>query len=82
MDIKDFLNQKISCKIDGNFIKEGFVTKEDEIYYILQNVKDGSKAYNKMGYDYSWSIGIGSKESLQSNGITKLKLFEISYEVY
>lgn len=56
----------------------GVVQKQDENFYLCQNVKDGSPCREKFGYAYSWTIDKGRPRdlALDSVRVTDLKLFK------
>ena len=65
--------QKFSCEIKGNEV-EGRLQVEEGQVYLCQNAYDGIKCRDKLGYDYSWSIGKGILEGIRDAGVTNLKL--------
>lgn len=44
-------------------------------YWLCQNVADGDSAPNKLGYNYSWSVGLGSVYYLNRNDVEELIIF-------
>jgi hypothetical protein len=70
----DMIGKKITCYIDFTFIDDGEITKEGKNFFILQNKRDGTNAYNKKLYCYSWLIWGGLKNDLKANYVKDIKL--------
>lgn len=54
--VKSLVGKEVSCILKDSLIKKGKIIKEAQYYYILQNERQGSSAYNKENYKYSWCI--------------------------
>lgn len=64
---------KFKAKIQG--VKcEGRIQKEDDTIFLCQNVKNGNECYNKLGFDYSWTIGDGSSVNLVEDEVKIISL--------
>lgn len=65
--------RRFRCEIDGIPAK-GRIRVENGHVYLCQNEVDGDKARDKYGYNYSWNVSSGSKESLALNHISDFVL--------
>jgi len=72
----------ITCKIENTVISDARIVFEEDNYYIVQNLKNGSDCNEKLGYKYSWVVSDGSTDNLVSNGIAEIQLIETNYEIY
>ena len=52
----------------------GKIQFEDGRYFLCQNKKDGTDCRNKLGYRYSWIVGIGTLSDLKFHDITNLQI--------
>lgn len=75
--VKSLVDREVSCILSNTFIEKGKIIKEDGIYFILQNKRDGTDASNKENYKYSWSI-----DSNNCYVIKNLKLLTQSIELW
>ena len=64
----------ISCFISGVQIYSGKIQRENNQTFICQNRKAGNSCNNKLGYNYSWSVGDGFSNSVLRNNVTKILL--------
>lgn len=51
--IKD---KKFSCKVENYTIPEARLQIEKGKYYICQNMCDGNRCNDRLGYQYSWEL--------------------------
>ena len=65
--------KRFKCKICGVSV-EGRIQVEGNKVFLCQNIRNGSKAKDTLGYSYSWYIDTGSKRDLEDNNITDFKL--------
>jgi hypothetical protein len=72
--------QRVTCNIDGTLIKDAKIQKENGKFYICQNEINRSISKDKLGYEYSWCIGRGTKEDLKYFKVTDLKLLPYTIE--
>ena len=62
---------RVTCEIDGIKITDARISiNEDGTPYICQNIKDGARADDKLGYKYSWAFCKG----FTNYDVTNLKL--------
>lgn len=78
----DLIGKKITCKIQNTYIDDAEITKDGNIFFILQNKKDGSCAYDKKGYKYSWVVDYGSSSELRTFQVKDIKLKQNSYPIW
>ena len=64
----------ISCYIGGIRIYEGRIQKEGGEVFICQDKKPGNSCSNKLGFNFSWSVGCGKHSSIESNSVSKIIL--------
>lgn len=50
-----YVGDKVFVLIEGKFV-EGVIQKEGEKLYICNNIKDGVRAKDTLGYKYSWAF--------------------------
>lgn len=81
--------QKITCIIDGTRINDAKIAIERGIYYICQNLKDGSIIKDKLGYKYSWVVecnsdwgGISNVETLDKTNLEDMEENDILINHY
>lgn len=67
--------KKFTAIIRGKDTK-GKILYEDKTYYLCQNDLCGSSGSTLLGYKYSWSVGIGTKEKLRINDTINLQIEE------
>ncbi len=60
----------------------GKIRKEGLRIYICQNKKAGSLCDNRLGFQYSWTIGEGSNAYMRSCRVTDLKLLDAKPKDY
>lgn len=66
---------RVTCKINGKFVKNARIQHSHGGYYICQNSHNGDPCDDKLGYKFSWSIATGSsEETLKQMGVTELAL--------
>lgn len=53
----DMIGKKITCYIYDKFIEDAEITKEEDLFFVLQNIESGLNCKNKKGYKYFWTIG-------------------------
>ena len=73
--------REFQATIDGETV-EGKIQVEGEKVYLCQNKLNGSPCDDKLGYDYSWGVGIGSEFGLSDNNVTDFKLIDMDPETY
>lgn len=78
----DLIGKKITCKIQNTYIDDAEITKNGNIFFILQNLKDGNEARNKKGYKYSWVVDYGSSSELRTLQVKDIKLKQNSYPIW
>lgn len=71
---------RISCKIKDVVINDARIQKEEEKYYICQNIKNGSDCKNKLGYKYSWKLNCTTEQGLSEVDVTDLKVPPITLD--
>lgn len=78
---KSLVGKRFTCSIEGDFV-EGKLQEEVNEYYLCQNLKDGQRCINKLGYNYSWAIG--KEEILPENKyqIINLTFKQLDPETY
>lgn len=64
---------KFKAKIQGVEC-EGRIQKEDGCIYLCQNKADGGTCYDKLGFDYSWTIKDGSLTALLNEEVEIISL--------
>ncbi len=65
--------KRCTCKIQGTYIKDAKTSiDKDGFVYICQNKKNGDTAPDKLGYRYSWVIGVHG-EKMERNSVTDFK---------
>ena len=47
---------EIKCVIDGENCDDAKIQIEDGYVYICQNISDGDRCKNTLGYKFSWSV--------------------------
>jgi hypothetical protein len=75
---EQWVGKKVTCVIEGEYIGDATIQYEDDIYYICQNIKDGTAPFNTLGYSYGWSTD-GTEISLSFNEVTNLTLLSDNY---
>ena len=48
---------EISCTISGKKVKRAKLQLYNGYIYVCQNIQSGDPCDDKLGYDYSWSVG-------------------------
>lgn len=71
----DCKGKNFECKIDGT-ICQGKIQVEGNEVYLCQDKRDGVNCSDKLGYNYSWIVGDGSKFILKSNDVTEFKFID------
>jgi len=75
--IPDWDNVPVGTKFKAKIEEvecEGRIQKEDGDIYLCQNVKNGALCYDKLGFDYSWSIRKGNSVNLTENKVEIISL--------
>ena len=78
--MKDLLScnlRKFTCKINNVPVK-GTIKVEDDEVFLCQDVKEGIRCGDTLGYKYSWTVKDGSPEELRSNEVSDFKLLKFS----
>lgn len=71
----DMIGKKITCYFSGNrYTEDAEITKENNCFYILQNIADGFRCRNTKNYAYSYNVYDGSIYSLKKEQVTQIKL--------
>ncbi len=70
--------QKVTCIMDNALITNAKIQIQDGNIFICQNIQNGNRCSNRLGYRYSWCIDNGSKSALRRNDIEKLAFVAIS----
>lgn len=66
----------VTCVIEGVTIEDAKLSKAECFgieWFVCQNLKDGTRANDRKGYDFSWSIGEGINRHLAIKGVLSLK---------
>ncbi len=64
---------KFSAFIKDIFV-QGKIQKENNFVFLCQNNNDGLNCTNKLGYEYSWRVGNGSKKDLLNNDVSQFTI--------
>jgi len=72
----------ITCKIENTVISDARIVFEEDNYYIVQNLKNGSDCNEKLGYKYSWVVSDGTPYAIETNSVTNIQLLNSDYEIY
>lgn len=77
---------KFTGTIEDKFCEGRIYVKEIDgkvvAYYLCQNEMDGSDSRDKLGYDYSWSIGMASENELRNHYVVIHSLEEDTHFVH
>jgi hypothetical protein len=60
----------------------GKIQRQAGDIYLCQNKKDGLCAYNKLGFQHSWTIGSGSINMIRIRNVSNLKLLPTKPKSY
>lgn len=71
--------RKFSAKIRGTYA-EGLIRVENGRVYLCQNMKAGADCGDKLGFSFSWQVNKGSRDNLESTGVTDFSLIPVSAE--
>ena len=66
----------VSCEIDGEDVHSGRIHYEDDKIYICQDVKDGTRCEDTLGYRYSWYVAYTSDDwesEAMANDVTNIE---------
>jgi hypothetical protein len=73
---------KFSATIDNIGEKTygtGTIQVEDGVVYLCQDYATGVDCKDKLGYKYSWQVGIGSYDDLENEFVSDFKLIKENY---
>lgn len=71
--------KRFKCKICGVSV-EGKIQVERDKVFLCQNIRNGGRTTDTLGYSYSWYVNTGSKEDLEDNNVTDFKLINRTKE--
>lgn len=54
----------------------GKIQKEKNCIYLCQNVQDGCRPNNRLGFKFGWSIDEGSRDDIMRNDVRYLRIFD------
>jgi len=54
----------------------GVIQIEGKDAFLCQNKKDGSRCQNRIGFEYSWTVGVGNGSALSYHEISDFKLLK------
>jgi len=70
-------NDRVTCTIKGTKITDARISIDKDGYtYICQNEQNGGRAYNLLGFKYSWCIN----RDFTNRDVTNLKLVEKTWD--
>ena len=75
INLLDSHGKRFTAKIQRVEV-EGRIAVESDRVYLCQDEKDGTRCGDTLGYDYSWTVGDGSKYSLEANSVTDFMIVE------
>lgn len=73
-DLKLSDKGKIFIASFSDEIVTGKIQVEGKQFYLCQNIKNGSRCSDTLGYQYSWYVDSGSKYDISRNGVKDFKL--------
>lgn len=86
-DLRKCHGEKFRCKICGTAV-QGAISVAEENIYLCQDKMDGTDAFDKLGYKYSWLVpnpsrvvGWGWEESLASENVSDFELLSYYTEI-
>lgn len=75
---------KVTCIITSsygkNIIKDCKIQKQRDYYYLCQNIADGVRCEDTLGYKYSWLIGFGNDIDLKHYKVGDFKILDQDWD--
>lgn len=75
MNLRECHEWPFTARIEGRDC-EGKISVQYNTVYLCQDVKNGSRCDDTLGYKHSWNVSAGTEDQLRRNDVKNFKLIK------